>query len=217
MRSDALPATISAAAVAIGGSIILAGMQFGPISGHMATHIAIMNGLAPAVAVAVLYFPRVVTERASALWVCVVLQCLLLLMWHLPIFQVESALPVLLMSVALFLTAACFWVLVLRAADSSPWRAMIALMITGKVACLLGGLFIFAPRLLFPESLHAVHGEGPNGLEDQQLAGLLMISVCPLSYVIAGIVVAAQMLSRLERFAEHDGSPQFVPSLPRQL
>jgi cytochrome c oxidase assembly factor CtaG len=36
-------------------------------------------------------------------------------------------------------------------------------------------------------------------LTDQQLAGLLMITACPLSYVLAGVVLAAQMMRDLAR------------------
>ncbi len=38
-------------------------------------------------------------------------------------------------------------------------------------------------------------------LGDQQLAGLLMITACPLSYVIAGVVLAAQTMADLARTA----------------
>ncbi len=34
-------------------------------------------------------------------------------------------------------------------------------------------------------------------LEDQQLAGLLMIAACPLSYVVAGIVLTVQLIGEL--------------------
>lgn len=67
-----------------------------------------------------------------------------------------------------------------------------ALLLTGKLACLLGALLIFAPRELY--RLH-----GLPSLEDQQLAGLLMITACPLSYVVAGVAMAAQAIGDLER------------------
>jgi putative membrane protein len=41
-------------------------------------------------------------------------------------------------------------------------------------------------------------------LSDQQLAGLLMIAACPLSYLTAGVVLAAQMLADL---GSTSGSP----------
>jgi hypothetical protein len=33
-----------------------------------------------------------------------------------------------------------------------------------------------------------------GGLEDQQLAGLLMIIACPLSYLTAGLVISIQLI-----------------------
>ena len=33
-------------------------------------------------------------------------------------------------------------------------------------------------------------------LDDQQLAGLLMIAACPLSYLVAAVVITVQLLNR---------------------
>ena len=46
-----------------------------------------------------------------------------------------------------------------------------------------GALLIFAPRTLYHLAL-----------DDQQLAGLLMITVCPLSYLVAAVVLAVQWI-----------------------
>jgi putative membrane protein len=81
-----------------------------------------------------------------------------------------------------------------------------ALLISGKLACLLGALLIFAPRLLLTSTVsgHNMH-HGPvdhaTALADQHLAGLLMVVACPLSYVLTAVVLAAQTMSHLERSA----------------
>jgi putative membrane protein len=68
-------------------------------------------------------------------------------------------------------------------------------------------LLIFAPRLLYklPMQAHAGHAAWPlTGMEDQQLAGLIMVSACPLSYVLAGVIAAAQMLHGLATSPRRD-------------
>jgi putative membrane protein len=82
------------------------------------------------------------------------------------------------------------------------WRALFALLLTGKLFCLLGALLVFAPRLLYgdPAAGHAWHTpETGDALADQHLGGLLMLAVCPLTYVLAGVIIAAQWLRDLAR------------------
>lgn len=110
------------------------------------------------------------------------------------------------MHASLFGAALAFWVVVLNLAAVHRWHAIFALLITGKLACLLGSLLIFAPRLLYADAarhLHHLHHSGhaaaPAALADQQLAGLLMIVACPLSYLLAGVAIAAQIMRDLAR------------------
>ena len=83
------------------------------------------------------------------------------------------------------------------------WRGLLALILTAKLFCLLGVLLVFAPRFLYP-GLSLPHAAGhvmAASLADQQLAGLLMLVVCPASYLAAGVVIAARWVF------ETDGSP----------
>jgi putative membrane protein len=134
-------------------------------------------------------------------------QVVLLWTWHAPPMQrlaMESAVAPALMHGSLLLVAVLFWALLLRVAAAARWHGIAALLVTGKLACLLGGLLIFAPRLLHAGAAHgANHGAAlpTSELADQHLAGLLMITACPLSYVAAGVVLAAQMMAELERKA----------------
>ena len=73
------------------------------------------------------------------------------------------------------------------------WRAIAALLVTGKVFCLVGAIFTFAPRPL----VQGLPLPLPEALADQQLAGLLMLAACPLTYVLAGIVVSVLWLAEL--------------------
>ncbi len=72
---------------------------------------------------------------------------------------------------------------------------MLALLVSGKLACLLGVLFVFAPRPLLAHAGHFVHAQV---LADQHLAGLLMIAACPLSYVLTAVVLAVQAVNGVD-------------------
>jgi putative membrane protein len=61
---------------------------------------------------------------------------------------------------------------------------VLALLLTGKLTCLLAVLLVFAPRALYP---HAA-------LADQQFAGLLMLAACPLSYLGAALVITLRIV-----------------------
>jgi putative membrane protein len=139
---------------------------------------------------------------------------LLLWAWHAPALQMAASQSPVAQSGAtllLGLSALWFWRAVLSASADACWRSLAALLLTGKVACLLGALLIFAPRDLYqlPSVAFAWCQTGPSTLADQQLAGLLMVTACPLSYLVAGVVLASGMLRRLDRDAEDgDVSPR---------
>ena len=96
--------------------------------------------------------------------------------------------------------------LVLDAGRKGQWRSLGALLLTGKLACLLGVVMIFATRDVY--TLQGVSipfcTTGPSTLADQQLAGLLMITACPLSYLVAGVVIAAQIIASTDEAADKD-------------
>jgi putative membrane protein len=104
----------------------------------------------------------------------------------------------------LFLAALAFWLCVVHA-SAHKWQAMLALLISGKLACLLGVLLIFAPRPLFASG-HAVHLADEALLADQHLAGLLMIAACPLSYVLTAVVLAVHTVNGLDPAPAHSAS-----------
>ena len=178
----------------------------GPLAEHMAIHIALMNAAAPVVALLVQCVGALPFRRlGGALGAATVAQVALLWAWHAP-----SALSWALinpgshavMQVSLFLAALWFWCAVLSAVGNRRWRAIFALLLTGKLFCLLGVLLVFAPRALYP-ALTATHGRGASSLvgpalADQQLAGLLMVVACPLSYVLAGTIIAARWVTQLD-------------------
>lgn len=210
----ALGIVVGALAVACASAVIVALTDLGSLSRHMAVHIVAMNVAAPLAAVAwrSRFSRRLAAplSPASGLWLATVVQLGLLWAAHSPPVHhlaQSSALAYVALQGALFFGALAFWMSVLDAI-SVRWQAMLALLVSGKFACLLGVLLIFAPRFVFTSlpmqhaghvMLHAVPGDQPAALADQHLAGLLMIAACPLSYVLTAIIMAAQTLADLER------------------
>ncbi|MFZ5783467.1 MAG: cytochrome c oxidase assembly protein [Pseudomonadota bacterium] len=168
--------------------------SFGPVSAGMAAHILLMNLLAPIVALgsSAVSFPRATTGSVAPM----VAQLLLLFGWHAPpALAAAMEQPELHVAMQLSLTVAAFWFwkAVVDAAATRPWRALTALLLTSKIFCLLGVLLTFAPRALYPQMMH--HGVAASDpLADQQLAGLMMLIACPLSYLVAAVVVASRWL-----------------------
>jgi putative membrane protein len=191
-----LPATGSAICVLVGGAIVLLEHELGAASAHMAVHIASMNLIAPLAAAILVLNPLARPSRPSTLWTAAVIQLVLLWSWHAPALQqlVSMSHSAMIASHGvLFVSALCFWWSLLRLVGSDRWHAIAVVLMTGKFACLLGVLLTFSPRLLRgSEGLH--HG---STLSDQQLAGLLMVAACPLSYLVAGVVLAAQLIDAL--------------------
>lgn len=189
---------VSAAVVCGGGFVVLPLSELGPLSLQMTHHLMLMNVAAPLVAI--LMVTQLPALGGRALWIAAASQLLLLWAWHLPSVQQASAASGLLQATMLFLLGAAamaFWLAIITAERAGGWRAVAGLLLTGKFACLLGALLIFAPRDLYelPGLALAFCSSGPSSLADQQLAGLLMVTACPLSYLTAGVVVAARLLS----------------------
>lgn len=191
------PILIGAAVLAVSGLITASLVELGPLSLQMLQHLALMNIVAPLVA---LGLSRRGLCAPTSLLCAGFVQLVALWAWHAPAVQhlaaSSSAAQVALMSV-LAGAAIWFWSALTVA---SEWRTLIALLLTGKLACLLGALLIFAPRDLYNLDglVLALCATGPSSLADQQLAGLLMITACPLSYLVTGVALAARMLARVD-------------------
>ena len=195
-----LPAIAGASAVLVTGMIVLAAYDLGRFSAHMVVHIASMNVAAPLLAAwAVTHWPAR-GIRASWLWIATLVQIVLLWAWHSPVVHnvtAESAALGLTLHGALFLAALSFWFFLLTISAAARWQTIPALLLTGKLACLLAALLIFAPRTLYESAGHLLHGASHlPALDDQQLAGLLMITACPLSYLVAAVVITVQLIGR---------------------
>lgn len=219
LRRDAIARAFRAPfviAVALGASLAAARalgphLGLGPLSQHMLDHIALLGLAAPASAWALRgCLPRETSGRTLAAFAA--LQILLIWTWHLPpVFAAaeQSPLAHAAMTASLYLAGLFFWSAILGLAARDGWQAILALLVTGKLFCLFAAVLVFAPRLLYGLGAgHAHHGL-PAGLDDQQRAGLIMIAVCPLTYVAAGIAAAVRWLRALE--ARHPDAPRALP------
>jgi putative membrane protein len=168
-----------------------------PPSAHMAVHILSMNVLAPLAALAFLRTPAHQWLERS-LTAATTLQLALLFGSHLPGMMpsvVHGGGTGAIVHGLLLASALWFWLATFSQAGARRWRALAALLVCGKLFCLLGVLLVFAPRPLYLPHVELHVGAGyAEAVADQQLAGLLMVVACPLSYVLAGIIIAARWL-----------------------
>jgi putative membrane protein len=181
------PALAGAAAVLAAMALVAALHDFGPHARHMGFHIVAMNIAAPLLAAPL---ARCV-QRSSArgLWLAALGQVGLLWAAHLPAIQnaaMHGPAQVALHGI-LLLAALLFWLAVLALPSDRRWHALAALLLTGKLVCLLAALLVFAPRTLYG-------GHHAASVDDQQLAALLMITACPLSYLVAAVVIASALV-----------------------
>jgi putative membrane protein len=169
----------------------------GPVTAHMLVHIALMNVAGP---FAGLCLVRVSHRSWSAgeLTLAGVAQIVLLWAWHSPAafdWAHHSSMPMVAMHLSLYLSASIFWAAVFGAGRDTQWMSIAAVLVTGKLFCLLAVLLALSPRVIYPLSSH--HADAVS-LGDQQLAGLIMIVSCPVTYVLAGVVIASRWLLEVE-------------------
>lgn len=206
----------AAACLAIGWTLLDASP--GPLSRHMIAHVVLMNVVAPLLALAIVATGRgtVLFASGRSLVAATTVQLALLWAWHAPAavtFSSQSVSGHALMQASLSGASLWFWLTVIGDRSAFRWRVLFALLLTGKLFCLLGILLVFAPRLLYGQHTADV-ADVAAGLADQHLAGLTMLIVCPLTYVLAGVVIAAQWLAGLERPERDPGrfhSPENSP------
>jgi putative membrane protein len=175
----------------------------------MLQHLLLMNVIAPAIA----YFLKdMLPNGLWRSWVfATVLQVGLIWGWHVPpVLEAAFSSKILmgLMHASLFGAALWFWATLASMAGNGRWRGLFALLVTGKLFCLLGALLVFAPRGLF-DGFYELCGPAWRGSAragDQHLAGLLMLIACPLSYVAAGIAISNRWFRELEAIDRDDRS-----------
>jgi putative membrane protein len=203
------------AAVAVLALLALCYIEIaGVFSRHMIIHIALMAVAAPVMASLLRKLRHSFTQPASVATLCAVitLQAALFLAWHSPPgvgLALGGPAGALLMQATLLFSALWFWLTIFNQTGKHLWRAVIALLLTGKLFCLIAVLLTFAPRVLY--DVTAVNGSMTIELADQQLAGLLMITICPLTYVLAAIVLIFRWFQTLCESQSNIAPSAFAP------
>ena len=193
------------------------------LSGHMAQHLVLMNVAAPLLALGApgatvlaaipagwrrrigttVFGPRWRTAWSwlTAVSVATVLQQVALWAWHAPsaiTLSLQSDAVHALMHVSLFAAAFLFWATVLRSVRRYG-ASVAALLVTAKLCTLLGALLIFARSVLYPAYGDRAAAWGFSPLEDQQLAGLLMMPAGGIVYIVAAVIIFGLWLGDMER------------------
>jgi putative membrane protein len=181
----------SAAAVFVVLLLFFVSYDAGLHAHHMVMHIGLMNVAAPLLAVVIANRLDFSDLKARWLWIATAAQTAVLWLVHMPAVH-EAAMMHhslrLAVLAALTIAAAAFWLTCVGISSSSRWQTIPPLAISGKLFCLLAALLTFSPR-----PLYGAHVLG--ALEDQQLAGLLMIVACPLSYLLTALIISVQLIS----------------------
>ncbi|MBU2531574.1 MAG: cytochrome c oxidase assembly protein [Alphaproteobacteria bacterium] len=212
-RAASLEILIGVAAIVVsfaGVPAVVEALDLAPLTTGMLQHIVIMNLLAPLIAHMLAGIALVRCQEKYAprrLAMAMTFQLLALWLWHAPpLHHAAMASPSLhaVMILSLLGASLWFWIEVFSHRGSARWRVLVALLVTGKLFCLLGALLTFAPNPLYmPVSVIAGPGHPAlavsAAIADQQAAGLLMLAACPLTYILAGIVIAARWLGELQR------------------
>jgi putative membrane protein len=155
-----------------------------PLASQMAIHILAMNLLAPALILALRRFSALTHRRFGGLALATTVQLVAIWAAHAPaLLDAMHGRTVWMLSVhvALFAVAFWFWHEVFATAGDRRWRAVVALLITAKLFCLLGALMVFG-----------------GATDDAQTAGLLMLVACPITYLFAAGVIARRWLLDVE-------------------
>lgn len=172
----------------------------GRLTHHMVIDLLLMTLAAAPLARLWLRIGAGTPGQTGSLAAAAALQLALLSAWHAPALREATiAHPVLhlVMQASLLAAAIWFWVIVLTRRGSDRWRAILALLFTGALVCLLGMLLVVAPSVL--HAFGTAAAGDPESLADQQLAGLLMLGAGPLFYVAAGVAVSVCWLTALAR------------------
>jgi putative membrane protein len=181
-NASCLAGGVAALAVAWGP---LGSIAHGTLAGHMLQHLVVMN------LAALLFAAALRPPVRHALAMSTALQIVMLWGWHVPAIYHAAHRDLILtlsMQASLLGVAFLFWSAVLAHPVGKSWQTILAALVTAKAFCLFGALLCFSRRALYVA--HSDHGSPESSaLEDQQLAGLLMMASCALVYVAAAVTL----------------------------
>ncbi|PHR21965.1 MAG: hypothetical protein COA37_13410 [Hoeflea sp.] len=188
-------------------------------SAHMAQHIVLMGMAAPLLVLGlpiptmIRALPRdwqrglahaVRWEPWRRFWgfiaridVATVLQLLVFTLWHIPAaiaLSLENDFVHSLMHGSILAAGLVFWTAILRMRSDEFGLAILALFVNFKFSLILGALLAFSSRVFYESYLDRGLPWGVTLLEDQQLAGILMMVVQSMMYLLALVIRVALLL-----------------------
>lgn len=193
-------------ALAAAWALPLGGLLPGPFSAHMLRHMLLVAVAAPLLAAALARSAPGLTLRMAASCppiLASLIELLLVWGWHAPVLHEAAQGGGLARAAeqASFLLAG-FWLWGTAFARDEAGRlarapeGILALLLTATHMTLLGVLLALSPRLLFGHEAH---------LSDQELGGVVMLTVGGIAYLAGGLVLLAKLLRAPAgaRFAPH--------------
>ena len=192
-------------------------------AGHMAQHIILMGVAAPLLVYGaplptmIRSLPRPLQRFCAALvgkeawrtaWNCLtsllfatVLQQVVLWFWHFPsaiAASLTSDAVHALMHGSLFVAGLLFWSAIARHGDCDLWPVA-ALLASGKLFLIFGALLAFSNSAFYSAYGDCPQSWGYSLLEDQQLAGALMMVPGAMMFLMLPLIYIALYLLRLDR------------------
>ena len=139
---------------------------------------------------------------ATAISVATVLQLVVFLIWHIPsaiALSLNDGVVHSTMHASLFVSALLFWTAICQMRGQEFGAGMIALVITFKFSLIVGALLAFAPTAFYASYGARPAAWGFSLLEDQQLAGLLMMTAGAMMYLMAMVALVAVWFGKMEK------------------
>jgi putative membrane protein len=171
------------------------------MTGHMGAHMITVALAAPLLALALRdsrFDPSGWSPLLGNALAMSVLELGVVWSWHLPAVRtaVAHGAGLFMLELGCFLlTGVLLWSAVLASRPGARLIGVGALLLTSMHMTLLGALVGLAPRPLYPAMAHAAPG-GLTPLQDQQLAGVVMLLVGGASYLLGGLAVLTGELRR---------------------
>ncbi|WP_052161083.1 cytochrome c oxidase assembly protein [Hoeflea sp. BAL378] len=156
-------------------------------------------------------------EFVTRIDVATILQLLVFTLWHIPAaiaLSLENDFVHWLMHGSMLAAGLLFWTAILRMRSDEFGSAILALFVNFKFSLVLGALLAFSSRAFYESYLDRGLPWGVTLLEDQQLAGVLMMVVQSMMYLLALVIRVAVLLRSPERRVATSLMPQ-CEGLPR--
>lgn len=171
---------------------------------HMITHMAVVAGAAPLLALSISgsRYDRVATSRILTPLTASLIELIVVWGWHLPALRAlsEGSAVFRMLEQACFLTAGLIlWLSCFggsgEARDERRLGGTLGLLFTTMHMTLLGALLALSPRPLYGDGFVTCFGTTLSAGEDQQVGGVVMLMVGAAAYLAGGVTLLGRTLN----------------------